>query len=561
MDYILFHSPYNKLVQKSFGRLLYQDMLSGAMDKTPIEPFLSLSKEKSYEDKKLEDTLKKLSAEGYSKKVDISCKISKQIGNTYTASVWMNLANLVSTLGNGLLNKEIVLFSYGSGALASMLQVIPREGCDVKFSLENIQKQLNVMNRLATREKLTPEDLSIALKAREESHLGEPPFLPKFANEKLFPGTYYLTEITKNYERMYSRKPLNSHQMMGGSLMKKEENEYDNEVGVNIDDASPTPTGSDSQKAIVRPSTSFSTSVPLSLLNSNSTSPLPMMGRLTRNQTVVWASGRRNVSVVVTGVSAALPGRNNDVFKEGVNNIQKILNGESCITEIPNHVKDSMLEKNLFLTIKDKSDPTGKKTMKIPIASYDSCINVSATLGNFDLAKSYGIAESLVSTMDRAVQVAIAAGLEALKDAHLVTGIKTEKGESGWVLPVSMQNSTGIVYATSFPALDTAIEEVSRYFKSKTIDNILSSQIIPSLRKRLINSLKDDQSSTLSEETEKALAALEEFLLKSVKDEDDDHYEFDRKFLFRVLVLGNAQLAQIIKAKGPNMQTNAACAG
>jgi 3-oxoacyl-(acyl-carrier-protein) synthase len=38
-------------------------------------------------------------------------------------------------------------------------------------------------------------------------------------------------------------------------------------------------------------------------------------------------------------------------------------------------------------------------------------------------------------------------------------------------------------------------------------------------------------------------------------------YEFDRKFLFRVLVLGNGQLAQIVKARGPNMQTNAACAG
>ena len=29
----------------------------------------------------------------------------------------------------------------------------------------------------------------------------------------------------------------------------------------------------------------------------------------------------------------------------------------------------------------------------------------------------------------------------------------------------------------------------------------------------------------------------------------------------RVLVLGNAQLAQIVGARGPNMQTNAACAG
>ncbi|CAN0242504.1 unnamed protein product, partial [Ectocarpus sp. 13 AM-2016] len=29
----------------------------------------------------------------------------------------------------------------------------------------------------------------------------------------------------------------------------------------------------------------------------------------------------------------------------------------------------------------------------------------------------------------------------------------------------------------------------------------------------------------------------------------------------RVLVLGNAQLAQMVGARGPNMQTNAACAG
>ena len=33
-----------------------------------------------------------------------------------------------------------------------------------------------------------------------------------------------------------------------------------------------------------------------------------------------------------------------------------------------------------------------------------------------------------------------------------------------------MQDSTGIVYATSFPALDAAIEEVSKYFKSKSVE-------------------------------------------------------------------------------------------
>ena len=40
-------------------------------------------------------------------------------------------------------------------------------------------------------------------------------------------------------------------------------------------------------------------------------------------------------------------------------------------------------------------------------------------------------------------------------------------GVSGWVLPEHLQETTGVVYATSFPALDTAVEEVSRYFRSQ----------------------------------------------------------------------------------------------
>ena len=69
-------------------------------------------------------------------------------------------------------------------------------------------------------------------------------------------------------------------------------------------------------------------------------------------------------------------------------------------------------------------------------------------------------------------------------------------------------------------------------------------------------------SGPLSQSCEKALADIEALVNEATKDVVPvESYEFDRKFLFRVLVLGNAQLAQIIKARGPNMQTNAACAG
>lgn len=60
-------------------------------------------------------------------------------------------------------------------------------------------------------------------------------------------------------------------------------------------------------------------------------------------------------------------------------------------------------------------------------------------------------------------------GLEALKDAGIVTG--QGEGLRGWVLPESLQNSTGIVYATSFPALDTAVGEVKLNFHKGIIFN------------------------------------------------------------------------------------------
>lgn len=544
-DYILFHSPYNKLVQKSFGRLLFLDMLNGYVDSAPVQKWLTMPIEKTYEDKELETALKKASSEGYKKKVDISCKVSKQIGNTYTASVYMNLANLAFAVGHDLIGKRVVLFSYGSGALASMFSIIARDTDHPTFNLRNIQKVLDITNRLAAREKLMPSDLQAALQAREDSH-GFIPFSPKYSTDALAPGTYYLEYINANYERIYARKPLD-----GGStaaaVTRTDSN--DDDVGVDLDSVAVPTTVSESDKPLVKSNktASFSKDV---LPNTESFST-PVKASMKRNVTQIFASGRPNITVVVTGVSAALPGRNSDVFPQGkgVNNIQRMINGEVCITPIPKPVLDEMIKKNAYELVKGKDG----KQERIPIRTYEECINVSASLGNFSLT-AYGVSESIVGTMDRSVQVAIAAGLEALKDAGIVTG------EAGWELPASMQSTTGVVYATSFPALDTAIEEVSRYFKTKSVDTLGAQQIVETLRSRLLAAYGQSE---LSSETEQALKHLVDLTTSQPSPalSAQEPYEFDRKFLFRVLVLGNAQLAQIIKARGPNMQTNAACAG
>lgn len=61
VDHLLFHSPYNKLVQKSFARMVYLDILAGKSSKASAEEFADWKEpELTYDDKALEGKLKGL---------------------------------------------------------------------------------------------------------------------------------------------------------------------------------------------------------------------------------------------------------------------------------------------------------------------------------------------------------------------------------------------------------------------------------------------------------------------------------------------------------------------
>ena len=130
-DYFVFHAPYNKLVQKSFGRLFFVDArkrfeLTGETDEAYGTELLTKPIEETYVDRALEGTLKKQSAADYKKRLADSNMVSKLVGNTYTASVFLGLASLIDRAGGrGDLTpgKSIAVFSYGSGALATMYRL------------------------------------------------------------------------------------------------------------------------------------------------------------------------------------------------------------------------------------------------------------------------------------------------------------------------------------------------------------------------------------------------------------------------------------------------------
>lgn len=135
-DYLVFHSPYNKLVQKSYARLFLLDArrrFNNAQEEEkkesnhdPLMPWLTKPIEETYSDKELEGVLKKISAESFKQRLSDANATSKAVGNTYTASVFIGLASLVDRVGGrGELTpgKTIAVFSYGSGALATMYRL------------------------------------------------------------------------------------------------------------------------------------------------------------------------------------------------------------------------------------------------------------------------------------------------------------------------------------------------------------------------------------------------------------------------------------------------------
>jgi hydroxymethylglutaryl-CoA synthase len=133
-DYFVFHAPYNKLVQKSYGRLFFMDArkrfeVTGEKDGIieGIDPeWLSKPIAETYTDRGLEGALKKVSAADFNKRLGDANLASKLVGNTYTASVFLGLASLIDRAGGrGELTpgKSIAVFSYGSGALATMYRL------------------------------------------------------------------------------------------------------------------------------------------------------------------------------------------------------------------------------------------------------------------------------------------------------------------------------------------------------------------------------------------------------------------------------------------------------
>ena len=275
-------------------------------------------------------------------------------------------------------------------------------------------------------------------------------------------------------------------------------------------------------------------------------SPLPPVSISNQPQGAIM-DGRLPItgSVVISGAGLGLPGRSRHVFDD--NNILDILSGEMRIEPLPDKTRQGMLDKHPTRLVKSEAG-----AIMQPIDDMDLTLKLAGQRGTFDPVTEFGMPQERLEAIDISTQLAIAAGIEALRDAGIPLVMAYKQTSTGsflpdrWKLPESLADETGIIFASAFPGLDRMADEADRFYQSQMV-----AKQIEELRR--MAGLVPAGQTDLKTSFEKRIAELEAEAARL-------DYHFDRRYIFRVLTMGHSQFAEYIGARGPNTHVNAACA-
>lgn len=168
-----------------------------------LAPFASLPADKTYTNRDLDKALAAAGSDLYARSVGPSEAFSKNIGNSYTGALWCNLASIVDAQGAGLAGKRLGMFSYGSGALATMFAVDAAPGAGPEIA--KMAAAMDVRGRLAARHEASPYEFLGALDAREHS-FGKAGWKPAGSVDHVPAGGWYLKEVKADHSRVYDRR-------------------------------------------------------------------------------------------------------------------------------------------------------------------------------------------------------------------------------------------------------------------------------------------------------------------------------------------------------------------
>ncbi len=255
-------------------------------------------------------------------------------------------------------------------------------------------------------------------------------------------------------------------------------------------------------------------------------------------------AGAPSEPVVITGAALGLPGVESMFDDE---NIARILAGQQFIDAIPRRYRQQMVDMHITRLMKnDAGGPTFET-----IDREADVIKLAGRHAPLDVVRQFGIDAARDAALDEATRMAIGAGFDALRDAGIPLVLRYRTTTLGtqlpdrWGLPDALRDDTGVIFASAFPGYDSFAAELEGYLINRGRREQLLA--LEAIRARM----RGDEPAVA--ETDRRIAELRHLL-------EAEPYTFDRRFLFRCLSMGHSQFAEIIGARGPNTQLNAACA-
>uniref|UniRef100_A0A8D0G2U8 Hydroxymethylglutaryl-CoA synthase n=1 Tax=Sphenodon punctatus TaxID=8508 RepID=A0A8D0G2U8_SPHPU len=211
-QFMIFHTPFCKLVQKSLARMMLNDFVAAPNLDTDngiykgLQPFRKVKLEDTYSDKDVEKAFQKASQGFFNQKTKPSLLLSSRNGNMYTPSVYGCLASLLAQYSaQQLAGSRIGAFSYGSGLAASLFSLRVSQNAAPDSPLDKLVSSLSDMEaRLNSRKCIPPETFAEIMKQREDTH-HLVNHTPHGSKEDLFPGTWYTERVDDKNRRFYAR--------------------------------------------------------------------------------------------------------------------------------------------------------------------------------------------------------------------------------------------------------------------------------------------------------------------------------------------------------------------
>ncbi len=253
-------------------------------------------------------------------------------------------------------------------------------------------------------------------------------------------------------------------------------------------------------------------------------------------------------SVVISGIAAGGPGSWDRIFREGV--LDEILSGRNMIEPVSSEIQQKQIDKHVEFVVKS---PDGNHHFE-RLTSPSQAIKLFARGGAFDLEKEFGLPAKWVRSMDRSFQLAIAAGMLALKDAGIPLVLYYKPTSTGgylpdrWGLPADMIDQTGVIFTSAFPVANSMMGDLT-----KRVEGLLNNKTAKQVR-----AFCDKFIAQIADPALKA--EMETWYQQNFKEKEIEPQAFTSEFILKTIIIAHCHFCQWIRARGPAMAMSSACA-